>query len=86
MEPEMIAMIVAAPLAVVALATAMVKSRRPGNGKLSAGQQAILDELKSMNGSLGRIEGHQESFSKAQSKTAEGLAYITGRMDGAAAD
>ena len=81
MQSELIAVMVAVPLAVVGLATAIVK--RPGNGKLNPGQQAILNELQSINGALGRIEVHQEALATAQAATAEGLAYMKGRMDGA---
>ena len=63
----------------------MAKSARSGNGKLTPGQQAILAELQSINGSLGRAETHQEAFAKAQSETARGLAYIQGRLDDAGA-
>ena len=67
----------------LALVVALIKSMRSKNGNgLTAAQTAILAELKLMNGSLGRIEGHQEAFAASQARTAEALAYWKGRMDG----
>ena len=89
METELLAGLGTVSTAAVALAVALIRSMRSSHGdideKMTTAQTAIVTELRAMNSSLGRIEGHQEAFAASQARTAEALAYWKGRMDGAPA-